>query len=88
MALRLRVSEPLQKAKDLESDVLPLNSDVIGNYFYLRKKLHDTDPKFLKNLLRFNEIKASLWKKASLVVMQEASDALSKTADSDTSVAV
>ena len=76
MALRLSVYKSLQKAKALESNVLPLNLDVVGHYLYLRKKLSNTNPKFLKNLLRFKEIKdqplsdiASVWKKASLLIL-------------------
>ena len=36
MTLKSSVNKSLQKAKKLEGSVLPLNSDVVGLYLYLR----------------------------------------------------
>ena len=60
MALRSSANKSLQKAKELEGNVLSLNLYVVHHYFYSRRKFSDTEPKFLKNLPCFNGIKEQL----------------------------
>ena len=64
------------KCKKLQESVLPLNVDVISYYYFLRKFHSNTDPKFLKKLPYFNDLKddrvndvIKIWKTASLPVI-------------------
>lgn len=58
--------------------MLPLNSDVVGHYFYLRKQLTETNPKFLKKIPHYKDLKDQLlrdvvgvWNKACLPVLSK-----------------
>ena len=64
------------KCKKLQESVLPLNVDVISHYYFLRKFYSNPDPKFLKKLPYFNDLKddtvndvIKIWKTARLPVI-------------------
>ena len=76
MALRSDISRSLQVFKHIKGNVLPTNFEVVQHYFYLRKKLEDSDPKFSSKTPSFSDLKDSLvndvtavWNKASLPIV-------------------
>ena len=65
----------LQTFKELDNNVLFLNSDVVAQYFY-KKYLSDSDLKYPMNLSCFNDIKEQLfsdivdmWQKAGISIL-------------------
>ena len=48
MALRSDVSKSLQVFEKPKDNLLPLNIDIVGHYYYLKKKLQDSDVKYVK----------------------------------------
>ena len=78
----LRSSRPITKSmqtfKELEKNMLPLNSNVVGHYFYLRNKLTVTNLKYFNKLPYYKDVKdqllldvLSIWTKASLPVLRK-----------------
>ena len=60
--------------KELSGTVLLTSREVLGHYFHIRQILSDTEPKFLKKLPSFNDIKevvktdvTAVWKRAFLL---------------------
>ena len=80
--MALRSSRPITKSmqtfKELEKNMLPLNSNVVGYYFYLRNQLTVTNPKYFNKLPYYKDVKdqllldvLSIWTKASLPVLRK-----------------
>ena len=76
--MALRSSRPITKSmqtfKELEKNMLPLNSNVVGHYFYFRNQLNVTNPKLpyykdVKDQLLLDVL--SIWTKASLPVLRK-----------------
>ena len=68
----------MQTFKELEKNMLPLNSNVVGYYFYLRNQLTVTNPKYFNKLPHYKDAKnqllldvLSIWTKASLPVFRK-----------------
>ena len=57
MALRSSVTKSMQYCKELDKNVLPLNKDVVGHYFYVGKPLTETNPKFFNKMPYFKDVK-------------------------------
>ena len=60
MALRSDTSKTLKGFQKLKDNLLPLNIDVIGHYYYLKKELKDSDVRYMKKNPGFKEIKKLL----------------------------
>ena len=62
MALRSsrRITKSMQTFKELEKNMLPLNSNVVGHYFYLRNQLNVTNPKYFNKLSHYKDVKDQL----------------------------
>ena len=80
MALRSNrpITKSMQTFKELEKNMLPVNSNVVGHYFYLRNQLTVTNPKYFNKLPYYKDGKdkllldvLSLWTKASLPVLSK-----------------
>ena len=78
MALRLDISKTLKGFQKLKDNLLPLNVDVIGHYYYLKKELKDSDVRYMKKNPGFKEIKekllkdvAVIWEKANVPMISE-----------------
>ena len=80
--MALRSSRPITKSmqtfKELEKNMLPLNSNVVGHYFYLRNQLTVTNSKYFNKLPYYEDVKdqllldvLSIWTKASLLVLSK-----------------
>ena len=80
--MTLRSSGPITKSmqtfKELERNMLPLNSNVVGHHFYLRNQLTITNPKYFNILSYYKDVKdqllldmLSIWTKASLPVLRK-----------------
>ena len=76
--MALRSSRPITKSmqtfKELEKNMLPLNSNAVGHYFYLRNQLTVTNSKLpyykdVKDQLLLDVL--SIWTKASLSVLKK-----------------
>ena len=78
--MALRSSRPITKSmqtfKELEKNMLPLNSNVVGHYFYLRNQLTVTNPKYFNKLSYHKDVKdqllldvLSIWTKAPFPVL-------------------
>ena len=52
MALRSDISKTLKGFQKLKDNLLPLNVDVIGHYYYLKKELKDSDVRYYKKKIR------------------------------------
>ena len=68
----------MQYCKELDKNVLPLNEDVVGHCFYVRKQLTETNPKFFNKMPYFKDVKdqvlidvVGLWTKAGLPVLSK-----------------
>ena len=64
----------------LAENVLPTNRNIVEHYYYIQQLLIDTDPKFLKKISGFNDIKnivitdtVELWRKATLLTIESKS---------------
>ena len=80
MAMRSRsdACKSLQKPKELDNDVMPLNSEVISHYFFLRNSLSDSNPRFFNKIPAFGDIKeklfknvVALWRKSGLPIVSK-----------------
>ena len=80
MALRScrPITKSMQTFKELEKNMLPLNSYVIGNHFYLINQLTVTNPKYFNKLSYYKDVKDqllldvfSIWTKASLLALRK-----------------
>ena len=80
--MALRSSRPITKSmqtfKELEKNMLPLNSNVVGHYFYLRNQLTVTNSKYFNKLPYYKDVidqllldMLSIWTKASLPVLRK-----------------
>ena len=79
--MALRSSRPITKSmqtfKELEKNMFPLNSNVVGHHFYLRNQLTVTIPKYFNKLPYYKDVKGqlldvlSIWTKASLPVLSK-----------------
>ena len=76
MALRSNFSKSLQICEEFKCNLLPTNLDVIGHYFYLRKKLTVTSSQFLKKIPCFADVRDNLvddvieiWNRAGLPIL-------------------
>ena len=80
--MALRSSRPTTKSMqtfiELERNMLPLNSNIVGHYFYLRNQLTVTNPKYFNKLSYYKDVKDQLlldvlniWTKASLPVLSK-----------------
>ena len=80
--MALRSSRPIIKSmqtfKELEKNMLPLNSNVVVHYFYLRNQLTVTNPTYFNKLPYYKDVKdqllldvLSIWTKASLSVLRK-----------------
>ena len=62
--MALRSSRPITKSmqifKELEKNMVPLNSNVIGHYFYLRNQLTVTNPKYFNKLPYYKDVNDQL----------------------------
>ena len=74
--MALRSSRPITKSmqtfKELEKNMLPLNSNVVGHHFYLRNQLTVTNLKYFNKLPYYKDVKGqllldllSIWTKAN-----------------------
>ena len=68
----------MQTFKEFEKNMLPLNSNVVGHYFYLRNQLTVTNPKYFNKLPYYKDVKdqllldvLSIWTKVSLPVLSK-----------------
>ena len=80
MAMRSRsdACKALQKPKKLDNNVLPLNSEVISHYFFLRNSFSDSNPGFFHKIPAFGDIKeklfkdeVALWRKSGLPIVSK-----------------
>ena len=80
--MALRSSRPITKSmqtfKELEKNMLPLKSNVVGHYFYLRNQFTVTNLKYFNKLPYYKDRKdqllldvLSIWTKASLPVLSK-----------------
>ena len=80
--MALRSSRPMTKSmqtfKEVEKNMLPLNSNVVRHYFYLINPLTVTNPKYFNKLPHYKDVKdqlllvvLSIWTKASLPVLRK-----------------
>ena len=63
--MALKSSRPITKSmqtfKELEKNMLPLNCNVVGHYFYLRNQLTVTNPNYFNKLPHYKDVKGQLW---------------------------
>ena len=76
MALTSDIGRSLQVFKQIKGNVSLTNFEVVKHYFYLRKNLEDSVPKFSTKTPSFSDLKDSLvndvtavWNKASLPIV-------------------
>ena len=60
MALRSDVNRSLQGFEKLKDNVLPLNIEIVGHYYYLKKTVQDWNVKFMKKSPGFRDVKDNL----------------------------
>ena len=64
VAMALRSSRPITKSvqtfKELEKNMLSLNSNVLGHHFYLRNQVTVTNPKYFNKLPYYKDVKGQL----------------------------
>ena len=75
--LRLVKENSLAVSTKLAENVLPTCRDVVAHYHYIRQLLMTTDPKYLRKVPGFSDLKdlvisdvVKLWKKASLPTIE------------------
>ena len=76
MALRSDVNRSLQGFEKLKDNVLPLNIEIVGHYYYLKKTVQDWNVKFMKKSPGFRDVKdklmrdvVALWDKACVPII-------------------
>ena len=72
------ITKSTQTFKELEKNMLPLNTNVVGHYFYLRNQLTVANLKYFNKLPYYKDVKdqllldvLSIWTKAGLPVLSK-----------------
>ena len=70
-------ADSLTVRNKLAESVLPTNRNTVERYYSIQQLLNNTDPKFLKKIPGFNDIKnivitdgVEIWRKASLPIIK------------------
>ena len=73
---RTNLVSSFKNYKNLKGDVLPLVVDVLSHYNFLRKSASESNPKFIKKLPNFEDVKdrltsdvTNIWTKANLPIV-------------------
>ena len=79
MLRSVKASSLIAKNK-LAGNTLPTTREVLENFYYVRQRLMDTDPKFLRKIPGFSDVQGliqaevvGLWEKASLPIVNSKS---------------